>query len=394
MSINFFESVRTKSPSDMMVDTHDISVARWKYLYYPQNVNDLINVPTQILGTTYDLLPTGNPPTTTNVQLNRLTPVVHPCYPWLYASKIIDTDGLGTGQDANFITQNALNEFNNRGLIIPTNTGNNPIAPTYFQPPAQEHTIQFQTYAYNIFPNIAVQTYPTNTWWNLGGTAKNFIFSNEYIRYFEVEQQPLSEYVSMQGGNTMTLFGSLNANNALARIQFQGLIKQYMPDSVVKFRLYGVPQRWVYSANCNFNRFQGFINQRQFPFYQTVSNIPTWSPGQLLYVNYRFTRFTQARLPILGEDTTSFPALCDVEFDFLATRRFNSTPATIGGQPPPINNNNFINGGWNLLPSRQQANSFYYAYDRNTFIPAFYSAPIPDIFFCDPDNATNQGVFA
>jgi hypothetical protein len=122
----------------------------------------------------------------------------------------------------------------------------------------------------------------------------------------------------------------------------KGQVRQYLNNADVTLTWYGVPLRYVRSANCYFDKYRGRVNQNEW---QTPWKI--WKPGELLYQNYSYKEYVPAVAtmeldPIFGT-LRSTEKLCTVVLKFLETRRDTTdvyAPA----------DRNVVVGGHNLLP--------------------------------------------
>jgi hypothetical protein len=195
----------------------------------------------------------------------------------------------------------------------------------------------------------------------------------------------MNEFISAQQGQMIFRGGSPNG------IPFQDSPRMYLPDSMIKFRWYDVPFRYLTSQYSYLVRFVGYINQTAFGYINNSGTLAPWQPGTLLYKGA--SPIGEARTPPVPSpgllayntgDSFTTSKIVDLELTFHYTAR-------TAGSSFGVSNSNWIAAGHNLLPWLTDR-KFYYATSQNpanpsdatAWYPTYSSLPF-QLLFTDPD---------
>jgi hypothetical protein len=255
-------------------------------------------------------------------------------------------------------------------------------------------SVEFTSKPYPILDNDKIRVLSSDpdtgdpiSWFNEAGVSKNFTYAEEWKRYttFESLPRPGNWATGTIGSQNTFYTGSGAAPN---NIMFPGTPRMRMPDSTLRVTLRAIPYRWVESENSYFERFLGYVNQRQFKQYRA---------GYLAFESYGSNVYCP---PLQQKETLdgaeAVVRLCDVEMIFGVTRRRATDPpdTTAVGW-----NKNWVVDGWNALPwfgPNAAARRFYYSAHKDADItkrcPQNPSFPV-EILFTDPDFPQIAGTF-
>lgn len=336
-----------------------------KYVVYGLNPNDASGMHQMIV----DILGNTNPKTVEGGRrggIERVLPRCDPVWPWLVADEMGGVTGLGVYQP----------------VLRPTNFEVEPIGgwPYY---PTYSFNVNFLKPPYGLLNDEKINVRTGQHYFaDDGSTVSNVTYAEEWKRFTFYPVDPQFNYVTATAGQMVfrnNAGGDPDPNGKL----FRGMPRIALPDYLVRFQWFEVPYRYVISQNSNLNKFQGRLNQNSWY---------NWPVGALLYLGYRVTDIYSppvvAMNPVAGGGAgASLVAdedkLCDLEFNFLATKR------TVNGAPVPAQGN-WISAGHNLLPWLMNK-KFHYATVRPPgvdnsakWMPSWLSFPF-ELLFTDPD---------
>jgi len=258
-----------------------------------------------------------------------------------------------------------------------------------------EFSVRFTNRPYVIFPNERL-TLRNLDFYDTDGTLKKLYYYREWLRFCHSFSAAVDTRVSASVAAAMRFRAPTNA--AINNTPLTAVPEMQIPDTMIIFRWYAVPQRYVTHSNSFLMKYKGFINQTQFM---------DWEPGQLLYVGtetlrtYNQVDFQPAeigqayvlgtdRAPVLDVDDESELAgtfggntVVDLEMKFILTNR--PSPEVIPIEDTP--NGNWIPFHHNLLPHFQTKSFQYATADKNDkvdWVPSYLSIPF-EILWGDPD---------
>ncbi len=251
--------------------------------------------------------------------------------------------------------------------------------PYYALYPQYVFKVDFTTRNYNLAEDDQISLVE-DVWYDEQGNGVSIRYANEWLRFTDYKYEPQANFATAKYGQTVFRTGTADPSGTNPnKVPFPGEPRVLLPDALVRFTWYMVPERYVTSPRSYLQRFRGMINQTDW--YR-------WKAGELLYLNFTPTRYTP---PFPEQESVdgvlSDEKLVNIEFTFLETKR--TLDESLG--LPEVSNRNFIAAGHNLMPwfkTRQ----FYYvtSQDRDhpddpaLQVPLFFSAPFP-LLFTDPD---------
>ncbi len=355
--LQFLEEVENLSPSTSGFDLQS-GHSFGTYLLEVEDAEDLQNAVTEVLGTTQIAPGTG----ALSGQLQRQPPIAHPVYPFHYAEVITNFRGVG--------------QFT-KTLGASEDLGAASVPGMEFFALYDQYwiTVKYTPRPYPVLPDSEITVDQTGSWINDSGAPETYNFANEWIRYTDFDIVPSFEAITAQQGRMAFSSASSPPND----IVFSAMPKMYLPNSILKFRWYQIPFRYITSPNSYITgvtegrSWLGRINQNEWNGYDV---------GSLLYLGYSYKKYTP---PIQSIDYStgqpSWEKLCDIEFTFLLTSR---NPIGAGPSMPPTNGN-YLVAGHNLQPWIAGDRKYYYAQTATSSpVPAWLSFPMELLFF-DPD---------
>jgi hypothetical protein len=297
-------------------------------------------------------------------RLERVLPMAHPQYPWLYCEKILTIRGQGGGA----ATVGGGGDFD---LEVP------PTLPTFPLYPKYELVAEFTTKPYVLLQDSSIDLVAF-TYYDTAGTSTPYHYAAEWRRFVDVEFLPKAEYLTgQQGQMQFRTTGSVVPNNK----QFPASPRIVVPGGCLKVTWHQVPYGYVYSQSSYLTKYLGHVNQNSFLSYPA---------GSLLYDSFQAKRYTPPFPRVASQDWSTYVTaekLCNVELLFVYTKRtapVGYTPKTV---PGAATRNDWIAGGHNLLPwlgdSTGGARGFYYVEGPDGH-PVYPSAPF-ELMFSDPD---------
>lgn len=336
--MDFLEQVASRSPGSAGFAL-DGARATWPYFVNSFEVEAAL---TEILGGTETAKSDG--------RLKRKLPKAHPHYPWLYAERISNIQGIG--KPALFT--------DTRTYEVPLITPRLALYKTYlFQ-------VEFVQRPYYVVgdDNIPVAE---EVWTDETGTPQTYLHTKEYVRFTDYDVLPDADVVTAQHGQMIFRGGTANGK------AFTGMPRVTIAKAVIKFRWFGIPFRYVESANSNLVYYLNRVNQ--FDFWD-------WERGSLLYRGFtvlrRYTPVVPESNPVFGTEAFTPDKLCDVELLWEYTDR------PIAAEPPAPANDNWIPRGHNLMPNYKDRGFYYVTQATGDQIPLFLSVPF-QLLFTDPD---------
>lgn len=264
--------------------------------------------------------------------LQRSLPKAHPKFKWLFAERISDITGIGTGR----IVQDE------EDFEAP------PIVGAYWEHPLYIFTVEFTFRYYQVLSDQSI-TVQNLEWCYDDGRYFTSYYANEWHRFTDYDYMPQPETAYAQHGQMK--FRTFD-NAPPGGYPFSGYPRMMIPNATVKFRWYQVPFSYVEHAKSGLVRWIGRINQVDWY---------GWDAGSLLYVGLTVSKRYPPPIPdrevVYLEDGTSTigfssEKLCDLELVFLYTdRKQDDVPVPYNG--------NWITAGHNLQPWIHRKEFFY-----------------------------------
>lgn len=343
MPLQYYELVASKSPGSA---GFALDQGKGTAMY---DVTDPLYVSNAVV----DLLGATDTAVSTTGKLKRQLPKAHPFFPWLYAERVSNIQGVGRPVTFD------LSATYEVPLVVPRIA----LYPRY------RLTVEFVQRPYAIVSDDNIPVVTAN-WDNVAGVSTAYKSTKEYVRFTDYDIEPDVDVVTAQHGKL--IFRSSDSTNGKS---FTGMPRISIAKAVIKFRWFGIPFRYLESANSYLVGYINYINQD--PFWQ-------WEEGSLLYRGLRVLRRYTPAVPdtnlVFGTTAYTPDKLCDVELLWEWTDR------ALTSFPGGLANTNCIAAGHNLMP--HYLGGFYYVTDANASTaaqkPLFRSVPF-DLLFTDPD---------
>lgn len=278
--------------------------------------------------------------------LTRTLPKAHPFWPWLFASRISNIQGV---------------RFNE--AVEANDELEAPSLDEYGEYELWRLTVEFEPRPYAVLADDSIELESVN-WYDEAGGGGPVDLSTEYYRFTDYDVLPQPELITANQGQMSLVIG------VSTTAVFQSFPRITMPKAVVKFRWYQIPFSYVDSTNSYLTDYIGYINQNAWY---------GWPAGSLLYTGATVVRYTPPVpdvVPGFAGVSFSTEKLCDVELVFEYTKREAE-------YTPTLSNPNWIVGGHNLQP-RFTDRKFYYVKSNADGQSLFPSVPF-DLLFHDPD---------
>jgi hypothetical protein len=303
---------------------------------------DLLNAPQVILGAVNTTGPGDG-------RIQRLLPLAHPQWPWLYANNIVSVRGIGE-----------CVKFNS---ISPLEAEPMPAFALY---PVYEFVIEFGSVPYAVLSDDDIETATFTTPWvdvNNQAAAEQ-TYATEWWRFTDYQVVPQNDWLTGTIGSS-TVFQTEGGSGdkttdpgAKGGAVFPAMPRILLPNEIIRLVWHMVPWRFYSSPNSYLRRFRGRINQ--LPWYD-------WDAGELLYMGASPLRFTPPILQPVNwlHGSVTVGKWCDLELSFIGTKRNGVN------LPSSLPNDNYLAAGHNLLPW-QGDNQFYYARSLPTQFPSFF----------------------
>ena len=342
------------------------------YITEPVAFKDLPNRLIDVLGYTGTRVLSGE----NAGKLNRVLPLRHPQYQWLFADSFRPR-GVGT----------------DNALVTPSPGPGSAIIPQFPLYKTYECDISFSQRDYNCWQDKDVKLV-TDTGYRKDGTSYAFTFANEWMRFCKFESSPMNNFISAQQGAMK--FRNGGTGLAPDGFQYQDAPRMYLPDSALRVTWLGVPYRYLTSPNSYLRKFVGHVNQQDWGDEPDGAKYGPYKAGALLYHGARPVNIRQNVVPdegllaaSTGGNGFARARVCDLELDFTITERTVGDPANA----PTFANKNRVVAGHNLLPHLGRR-AFFYATtfddaaptDQAKWVPSFNSFPF-SLLFTDPDAA-------
>jgi hypothetical protein len=296
--------------------------------------------------------------------LNRRLPKAHPRFPWLYAERISNCQGIG----APSVATSALLD-----------------APTFDQYavyPEYLLTVEFTSRPYAVLSDSQVTVTPNTAWTDVtaagAADAKTYAKTTEMYRFVDMEWAPAADFITAQHGN-MVFKSTASPPDG---VTFSGRPSLAIQKAILKLTWHMVPGSYVVGPDSHVLKYLARINQHSFMGFD---------PGMLLYVAVGLRRYTPPYAtahvdPTFGSGVVTPIRYWDVQFVMEFTRRPRATnPYADAGKPASINAN-WIADGHNLMPWYRDRR-FYYVTANNMVesgqVPTYLSVPF-HLLFTDP----------
>src|SRR5579885_3541415 len=274
--------------------------------------------------------------------VSRNLQAAHPMVAWLYASEISSLEGKCHDP---FTTVAAEPQ-----LEAPALTDQFVLYNTY------DFQITFTPRPYAVLSDSSVQPLH-GSWYDFGGNLTLYEAFDEWNRFTDYTLEPAFDYITAQQGQmtfrTATTGGGSGSGGSGSGGSgsgatacgpngkaYAGKPRMPLPNQMLRIVWYAVPYRYVTStALAGDPSYPGgnYINTAQGCVNQDTLYWPggTYQPGQLLFLNYKPTKFTppvQAKAPyasFAGNTVYSTEKLCNIEFNFLYTTRVGTNVPTL-----------------------------------------------------------------
>jgi hypothetical protein len=342
MVINYVEQVRSQSPGTAGFAL-DGARASWQYDVGPFDVADAL----------VDVLGTTDTAVSADGRMTRKLPKAHPQFPWMYAERVANLQGVGKPT-----TFNITDSFECPLLVQQI---------ALYQ--RYRLTIDFLPRPYYVVADANIPV-ATESWVDEDGLAQVYQHTREYVRFTDYDVLPDVDVVTAQHG--MMRFRGTTPEKA-----FTGMPRVTVAKAVVKFRWFAIPFRYVESSNSYLANYANRVNQ--FDFWQ-------WPAGSLLYRSFsilrKWTPIVPDTNPVFGTTAFTPDKLCDVELLWEFTSRKLAAP------PPAPANGNWVQAGHNLMPNYADRGFYYVSTDNPNpalQVPLFLSVPF-QLLFTDPDS--------
>lgn len=340
-----------------------------------------------VLGYTYQWAdgPAGGPGGPGSV--NRLMPMPDPQFPSLFADRadinFADKEGFQTGVNGDL------------SLAVPIFAA--PAGGGFCDYNAQQWAVTLSSRPYTLFPNDRLFKVSVD-YFDEDGDRRRLYHYREWLRYVSRHTRFVDTRVSASVASSMMFRapGLAAPFDGIDNTPFTGIPDMVIPDTLLIFTWYGVPERYVNHPDSYLVKYRGYINQ--LPWYK-------WRAGQLLYEGCDVLRtYIQPEfLPALfggdrvlgaggvdvadpeeAELTGTFGAnrVVDVQITVRLTTRTSQVVIPVSELP----NGNWLAAGHNLLP-HFQSRRFFYANANQTDVtkrvPTYLSVPF-EILWQDP----------
>lgn len=344
----------------------------------PITLQNLTDIVIDLLGST-DL---EDRPGNSDGRISRITPKADPVWQNLYATGITSIRGVGKKTDGT-ATPSIFNRIISKFCHYPEYVGEVDFAKLLYNVLDDQQISCYSSEGHLQNDNSDGKHYPAD-----GEEGFYFRYAEEYNRYTQWIETPTNNFMSAQLGGM-----KFRTTDALNNTLFQDGPKLLLPDSVIQFKWWDVPYRYLTDPNSYLTNYVGTINEFDFL---------DWEAGSLLYLG----AIPEARTPpiqqllnLLGFNFgVNQTRICDLTLNFVHTRRLGaSIPASIseaGGTGALFSNKNRIPKGHNLFPNIA-TRKFYYitSFDsdqpknQDLWEPYFNAFP-HQMLFTDPQ--TNQ----
>lgn len=344
--------------------------------------------------------------------INRILPIAHPRYPWMFASGIESVQGTTFVKASDLSSQGVLPK-NNKGFLAPK-------YPTYAEYQDYDVTVAFTGRNYHTIPNTTTYNnslvgqnneikywFPSHSGYAFSATSFYNVWP-EWDRFTFIRIEPRSEYLTAEK-NTFFFYdptpglGSINGHVPT----IPGNIKIPYPSQSITVQWFNVPYSFItgegaYDAEGKRTTTTpiqiGLNTVNQYEFLNKKAGTLLFEGVKVVSIGTRaFPEYVE--YPVgSGKYSFRFIRVCDLEFNFV----YRDPPAGVnyasllknkwayGGEPPAtqggvLQGNNVL-AGHNLLPNAR--NGKYYA--------GVYSKKIANVGALQPDlydpNFTEQSV--
>ena len=344
MAFEFLESLRQVSSAMFSMKQSEATIVG----FVDPSKYDLVEVITEIVGSAE---PMGDG------RIDRVLPLAHPQYPWLFAESV-SVSGVA---------------FDSKVAADPTLEA--PSIPGYAKYQMYKLDIKFTGRPYAILSNDSIGQLGT-VWYDDAGESRQNNYAQEWQRFMEYDDNPSAEYIRAdQGQYKFQCLGAADAQNP-NNATVPGQVKIIQRKSTIKMRWHQVPLEFVDTDSDEIFLYDclGHINQADWYGFKA---------GTLLFQAISYTRYVPVNPgfdPWVGPSIVSAKKLVDIEMTFL---RYE--PITDPRYPPPPVIGNNVAGGHNLLPwlANGGRGSFYveHTITKQSVYPSY---PF-ELLFTDPN---------
>lgn len=313
-------------------------------------------------------------------RLHRVNPLQHPFQRSLYATRV-------NVNPVHYRDPGYEGKVSDPGL-------DEKLPPNYAFWGAWDFAVTFSPRPYLVLDDSAITPQFNNVWWDEDGEPHSYVYWPEWLRNTETEPKPRpNDIVHWKGAvNNFRSSGTKPNGSTYSSRPYMRL-----PTHDLTVYWYGIPMRYLTSSNSYITRFVDHINQ-----YPITLDDGTFGAGELLYVNYEYSKYTATLAPIDIEAERfgvlflrSAGKLVNLKLNFIVTKaRITDPPVALFdpglGSPHMAANPNWIAAGHNLVPWHKTRKYYYVtsqgdvADDTTKWVPQFRSFPF-ELLFKDPD---------
>lgn len=293
-----------------------------------------------------------------NGGLVRHLPRAHPRFPWLFAERTANIQGMGK-----FTKVEATDDVEAAPISHGTNYA-------YYK-----ITVEFAPRPYALLADEHVVPGTVN-WSDDAGAPTSSTFAPEWMRFTSYEEMPATEVITFQQGQMRLHRGDADPPNLYT---FPGTQSMLAPRSQILLTWHQVPYDYVTAPTGPIKKYMGRVNQTAFFGYPAGSLLYGTSPRIRVY-----TPPWPDESAVPGGGVTYFDRRCDITFVFDYVNR--ETPSA----PTPANAN-WLAAGHNLLPWAGDRRYYYGAAfkpsdaaDTAYWHPSYKSFPF-QLLFTDPN---------
>lgn len=290
--------------------------------------------------------------------LSRTLPLAHPRFPWLFAEKILNIQGIGSPTKTAAETE----------LEAPTFTH-------YADYPYYRFQVEFAPRPYAVLDDLSIGLV-TSSYYDNDGNSVAYDYATEWDRFLDIDPQPSLQLITADFGQMKLTTGATSGDQK----PYPAKVSVRMPGAAIRLIWHQVPQSYMLSANSYLVNYQGYVNQTEF------LGKPA---GTLLLDKVTSKRYTPPVPDVIpGSIGLSYSTekLCDIEIILQYANREAEYDPSLSGS-----NGNFIAAGHNVLPHFLDR-KFYYARavgaspdtDKTKWYPLHFSIPF-QLLFTDPD---------
>lgn len=248
-------------------------------------------------------------------KMNRVPPMAHPFFPWLYCTAV--TEITGNAYTENFMWEN----FDSNGIIVNAKELRQSTGPRWNHYREYVVKAEFSQRSYTIkndsevFSNEVVDFYSAKNTTDTPDVATIAVW-DEWNRFCVVDYDLEGQFLTAEQGQFQMLSKYLPVRNQPTPLK--GNIRQFRPGAAITYKWYGVPYEWLTGPSEQLrgrppkgfsilDYAQGTINQHEFD---------GWPAGTLLYTGAKVSSIYNRPFPKLDGNVFSPMRLCDLDLKF------------------------------------------------------------------------------